>query len=108
MIKQSFAICFFSLSLAFATGTSYAMEKPDLTMGQQLFSATKLGTNGKSCASCHPEGKGLHELAAYDDDMLREMINFCIRDAQKGKMLPLDSQEIESMLIYLRTLPGQN
>lgn len=99
----------FLLALATPLGisTSSAMEKPNLSMGEQLFSATELGENGKSCASCHPEGKGLEELAAYDDDMLREMINFCIRDAQQGMMLPIDSQEIESMLIYLRSLPGR-
>jgi cytochrome c len=74
-------------------------------MGKALFASTDLGSNGKDCASCHPDGKGLAETGAYDDLMLKEMINFCIRDALKGKMFALESQELDSMLSYLRTLP---
>jgi cytochrome c len=33
------------------------------------------------------------------------MINFCIRDALEGKMFAPESQELDSMLLYLRTLP---
>lgn len=99
-----------TLLLAFATlimlPPSYApaTETPNIELGKTLFHATSLGTNGKSCASCHPDGKGLQEIEAYDEGMLREMVNFCIRDALKGEMLPLDSQEIIAMERYLRTL----
>jgi mono/diheme cytochrome c family protein len=82
-----------------------ATEGPTVAMGQALFESTALGSNGKSCASCHPAGKGLEEIGAYDDPVLKEMINFCIRDALEGKMFALDSQELDSMLLYLRTLP---
>ncbi len=83
---------------------SSATEVPTATLGEKLFHATSLGTNGKSCASCHPNGSGLDEIGAYDDDMLKEMVNFCIRDALQGKMMDLESTEIESFLIYLRGL----
>ena len=86
-------------------GVALATEGPTVAMGQTLFVSTDLGSNGKSCASCHPGGKGLNEIGAYDDAMLKEMINFCIRDALKGKMFALESQELDSMLLYLRTLP---
>lgn len=82
-----------------------ATEGPTAAMGQTLFTSVALGSNDKSCASCHPDGKGLDEIGAYDDQMLKEMINFCIRDALKGKMFALESQELDSMLLYLRTLP---
>ncbi|PLX82139.1 MAG: cytochrome C [Desulfuromonas sp.] len=97
------ALAFAFLALLPPSQTS-ATETPNLELGKTLFHATSLGTNGKSCASCHPDGEGLHEIEAYDEEMLREMVNFCIRDALKGKMLPLDSQEIVSMERYLRTL----
>ncbi len=77
-----------------------------IAKGQALFASTELGSNGKACATCHPDGKGLQEIDAYSDPQLREMINFCIRDAQKGTMLPLDSPKIESLLLYLRSLPN--
>lgn len=91
--------------LAVTAGMVTATEGPTVTMGEILFTSTTLGSNGKSCSSCHPGGKGLAEIGAYDDATLREMINFCIRDALKGKMFALESQELDSLLLYLRTLP---
>lgn len=84
-----------------------ATEAPNVELGRTLFHATSLGTNGKSCASCHPDGKGLEEIEAYDPPTLREMINFCIRDALKGAMLAADSQELQAMERYLRSLHGK-
>ncbi len=90
------------LAIAFSAA---AIESPNRELGEKLFNWEALGSNGKSCSTCHPGGKGLEEIGAYDDGMLMEMINFCIRDALKGEMLTPDSQELESMLIYLRSLP---
>lgn len=81
-----------------------AVEGPSLELGKTLFEATTLGSNGNSCATCHPKGKGLDEIQAYDDGMLKEMINFCIRDALKGTMLSFESQELEALRRYLRSL----
>ncbi len=83
---------------------SPAFGEQALEQGKRLFATTELGKAGKSCASCHPHGKGLEEIDAYDDGMLKEMINFCIRDALKGPMLQLDSRELEAMRVYLRSL----
>jgi len=85
--------------------SSHATESPNVELGRQLFESKQLGSNGKSCSSCHPGGKGLEEISAYDNQTLKEMINFCIRDALKGTMLDLESQELDSMLVYLRTFP---
>ena len=81
-----------------------AIEVSTSALGEKLFSDSSLGTTGNSCASCHPDGKKLEESKAYDDEMLKEMVNFCIRDAMKGEMIALDSLEIESILLYLRSL----
>ncbi|BCR04840.1 c-type cytochrome [Desulfuromonas versatilis] len=90
-----------------AASWSWAVESPNVELGKKLYEWQGLGSNGKSCSSCHPGGKGLEEISAYDDGMLMEMINFCIRDALKGEMLAPQSQELESMLLYLRSLPGK-
>ena len=87
------------------TVAAAATEGPTVAMGETLFKSPALGNNGKSCASCHPAGQGLDEIGAYDDPALKEMINFCIRDALESKMFELESQELDSMLLYLRTLP---
>ena len=86
-------------------GTALAVEGPSVEMGENLFQAESLGTSGKSCSTCHLRGKGLDEIGAYSDDQLKEMINFCIRDALQGKTFDLESTELESMLLYLRSLP---
>ncbi|PLX96922.1 MAG: cytochrome C [Desulfuromonas sp.] len=88
--------------LLLLSSSAWGLEGTPLALGETLFEATSLGTNQKSCASCHPGGEGLDEIAVYDDDQLKEMINFCIRDALKGEMMPLESQEIEAMFLYLR------
>ena len=102
------------LALLCLTLPAVAFEGPSQEIGKALFNSTTLGSNHKSCQQCHPNGKGLQEIGAYNDGQLREMINFCIRDALKGKMLDPDSQEISSLLLYVRSLapaeenPGSN
>ena len=96
-------IIFPVLLLVFYTSPIIAMEAPTASLGKKLYNASNIGSNEKSCASCHPDGKGLDEINAYDDGMLKEMVNFCIRDALKGEMIDLESTEIESFLIYLRS-----
>jgi cytochrome c peroxidase len=99
-ILLAMSLCIFSTPL-------FATEIPTVKLGEKLFNANNLGTNGKSCATCHPDGEGLHEIDAYDDGMLKEMVNFCIRDAMKGRMMDLESTEIESFLMYLRKVQEQ-
>lgn len=93
--------------LVMMAGVSLAVEVPTVATGRQLFESPVLGSSGKSCATCHPGGKGLEEISAYSDTQLREMINFCIRDALQGKMLADGTQELDSILLYLRSLPGK-
>ncbi len=85
--------CFLSLPVAYANQT-----------GAELFHSTELGKNGKSCASCHPAGKGLEKIGDFDETMLKEIINFCIRDAMKGEMLPPESVQLSRLEKYLRSL----
>ena len=66
---------------------SVALAASDIEEGKKYFNDTSLGSNGKSCASCHTEGKGLENACDYDVPTLQEFVNFCIRDAMKGDML---------------------
>ena len=91
------------LSLLFIASFVYATEKPGVSLGEKLFQSKSLGSNGNSCSTCHSGGKGLQELGSYDDATLKEMINFCIRDALKGEMIGVDSSEMNSLFSYLRS-----
>jgi cytochrome c peroxidase len=93
-----------ALALLLTTTCALAVEVATKELGKQLFEATHLGSNGKSCSSCHPQGTGLEGIGAYDDGTLKETINFCIRDALKGKMIDPESIELGSLLSYLRSL----
>ncbi|SHJ09736.1 Di-haem cytochrome c peroxidase [Malonomonas rubra DSM 5091] len=71
--------------------------------GKRLFHDTTLGSSGKSCASCHKNGSGLDRAGEYSPEMLQEFMNFCIRDALKGKLLPPTDPRLAALEKYVRT-----
>ncbi|WP_461829036.1 c-type cytochrome [Aquifex sp.] len=76
--------------------------------GDELFHSPKLGTNGLTCANCHPDAAftnpntfpkfqpNIGEVAT-----LRDMINWCIKIPLEGKMLPHDSEEMKALEAYI-------
>lgn len=85
-----------------------AAETVSIERGRELFESAKLGTTGKSCATCHPGGKKLEWAATYDDERLGEISNKCIRKALQGKPLKEDSDDLKSLILYLKTFAGPN
>lgn len=77
---------------------------PSVERGNELFNSTLLGANGKSCDSCHPEGKGLEEAAANDEKTLAKIANRCIVKSLNGKALAVGTPELTSLVMYLKTL----
>ena len=80
-----------------------AFAADDLQAGKQLFS-TPLGSNGKSCITCHAEGKGLQHADDYNSEQLRGIINSCIHKALQGKLLPDDDPRLAELERYVRSL----
>ena len=74
--------------------------------GKTLFESVKLGTNGKSCATCHPGGRKLEWATTYPEDKLVNIINTCITKSLKGKPLAVDSAEMKSLVRYIKTFAG--
>jgi len=87
-----------SLNPALAAGQS------PLERGKVLFNSTALGTNGKSCATCHADGKNLDETAEYSQKQLEKIANMCIVMALKGKALAPGSPDLLALVAYLKTL----
>lgn len=81
-----------------------AKDAPSVERGSKLFNSTALGTNGRSCATCHPGGKGLEDVADYDEKKMATYVNNCIEKALKGKSLTGDSADMGSLVMYLNTL----
>ncbi|HAM53204.1 MAG TPA: hypothetical protein DCP92_21825 [Nitrospiraceae bacterium] len=81
-----------------------------------MFNDPKLGggTSGKSCNSCHPDGKGL-EMAADEKEWitpagvsktLEQAVNTCITLALKGKAINPKSPEMANIVAYINSLKG--
>ena len=86
----------FGSSLVFA-----ASQEATIEQGKALFNDPKLGTSGKSCNSCHKDGKGLEKAAAKKD--LEVMVNSCIMGNLKGKALDVKSVDMQSLVLYIKT-----
>jgi hypothetical protein len=91
------------LAVLAALVSSAAAAGPSVERGKELFESRQLGTNGKSCASCHPGGKKLEKAATYDEGELREIVNQCIQNPLRGKALDPASAEMKSLILYIRT-----
>lgn len=88
------------LSSALALGS-------ELDEGQRLFHDNSLGTNGKSCATCHAGGQGLADAGEYSVAKLQEYINFCIRDSLKGQLRPAGDPQLVALEKYVRSFHKQ-
>ena len=95
---QAFIVMFILTAVAIAAGG------PSIERGNELFNSALLGTNGKSCADCHPDGKGLEGVADYDENELAKITNQCIVKALSGKPLADGSLEMTSLVMYMNTV----
>lgn len=93
-----------SLLVLVSTTVATAKDTPSAEQGKKLFNSTSLGTNGKSCATCHPNGKRLDYIADHNEKTLQTLVNGCIVKALKGKSFSDDSPELGSIVMYLNTL----
>jgi len=85
--------------------------------GKALFSDTALGggTAGKSCNSCHPNGKGVEKLAEKKEivvmgkkmENVEAAVNFCIVNALKGKEIDPKSDQMKDLVAYVKSLKGK-
>ncbi len=89
------------LLAAEATVTAMAHEATT-DKGKALFNDPKLGTNGKSCNDCHKNGAGLEKAAERKD--LESMVNGCITMNLKGNPLKPMSVEMQSLLLYIKSV----
>jgi len=98
----------FALTLIMASlQLSMATEITTSEIGRDLFESTKLGTSGRSCAVCHPDGKGLDKVGDFSDAELKDIINACVRDALHGTLFAGDSKELNALMLYVRNFQAK-
>jgi cytochrome c peroxidase len=101
-MKGVIVVFLFVLAAALGVGiSSAAQQEASLEKGKALFNDPKLGTSGKSCSTCHPDGKGLTHAGEKSD--LARIVNNCIAIPLKGKPLDPESVEMQSLLLYVKS-----
>ena len=98
------------------SGTA-AVIAGDIAKGKVLFNDTKFAgaTSGKSCNTCHPNGKGLEmadskkefNIMGKKQNSLVEAVNFCIENAIKGKAIDPASNQMKDIVAYIKSLKGK-
>jgi cytochrome c553 len=86
------------------SGKAFAAEKPSVEKGHQLFNSPSLAgaPSTKSCAGCHPAGAGLKN--AWKNPDLARQVNTCIAGPLEGLKLNVNSVEMQSLIMYIRSL----
>jgi cytochrome c len=101
--------------IAVLTATAvFATHHTPEERGKALFNDTTLGggTAGRSCNTCHPDGKGLLGVGGKtmwktpggEFKTLEEAVNICITMALKGKALDVRSAQMRDLVAYLKSL----
>jgi cytochrome c len=110
---------------AYQTGAAKDTEAPsygsmtgNIEKGKILFQDKKFGngTAGKSCNSCHPEGRGLEmsgvkkefNIMGKKQNSLEEAVNFCIVNAVKGTAIDANGQDMKDIISYIKSLRRSN
>lgn len=89
-------------------------DRPSVEKGKALFNDPKLGTNGQTCNTCHPDGDNLKQAGTKKEwsaggkthATLESAINTCIEMAIKGTKVDNNSGTMESLVMYIKSLGG--
>ena len=82
-----------------------AQHEATADKGKLLFNDTKLGANGKTCNDCHRDGAGLEKAGVKQD--METIVNTCINKALNGRTLRKESVEMQSLVLYIKSLGGE-
>ena len=97
------------LALTLAGPPSGSSAEPTLERGKQLFNDIDLGANGKTCVLCHAGGKNFdpEDLRAATAKDVALLSNHCLSLRMKSQKLPLDSSDLQSLVLYVRTFAAK-
>lgn len=111
--RRIILLCVAAVGLVF----SAAFAAGDAAKGKTLFNDTNFAgaSSGKSCNSCHPDGRGLEnagdkkefQIMGATQKSLEEAVNICIEQAIGGKAIDPASDEMQDMVAYIKSLSGK-
>lgn len=109
-MKVSGMLMIIAVVVLLAIGAAYS---DDVKKGKALFNDISLGTNGKSCNTCHSGGgnidgsKKTFNVLGEEISSIGGAVNFCIENAMDGKPLDMNSQDMKDIVSYISTLKGK-
>lgn len=104
------------IGLGLVLGTTLAHAAGDPAKGKLLFASPTLGggKSGKSCQSCHADGKNLSPelfapgrtftMGGKPRHSLAEVVNFCIENPLAGQAIDPNGEEMANIIAYLQTI----
>jgi cytochrome c len=115
MVTVSIALLALLAAPALWSNPAFAGPAEDAAArGEKLFADAGLGTNGKSCTTCHTElGKGKNKLTgrspfpkarAKGVRTLDQMVQMCLTGAMKGPALAWDDDKLTDLVFYVNGL----
>jgi len=104
-MKSFKIIALVAITMLLASAVFAAHHTP-VDRGKALFNDPKLGngTTGKSCGSCHPDGKDLEKISSMPGEKIAETANNCITMGLKGKALDVKSEQMKDLVAYIKTI----
>jgi mono/diheme cytochrome c family protein len=79
-----------------------SIKQKEVEKGKDLFNDTTLGTNQKSCGSCHQEGQKPLDGRKVDNQLIA-YIQYCYQEALGGTKV-IDKDKLDSLVTYFNSL----
>ena len=103
-LVSAFAAVALFFSSSFAAG--------DVAKGRALFNDPKFAGGVKPCIQCHPGGSGLEKaadkkefhIAGQRQKSLEEAIDACIFNANMGRQIGVNSEQMKNPVAYIKSL----
>ena len=103
------------ISVLLGAGSIALGERVSVKKGKALFNDPELGSTGSSCNTCHTDGRGLEKAANKKKwiiggrvhSTLEEAINYSIVTGLRGNALNVESVEMQSLVLYIKSLGGK-
>ena len=103
------------ISALLGAGSIASGEEASVKKGKALFNDPELGSTGSSCNTCHTDGRGLEKAAkkitwiigGKVHSTLEGAINYSIVTGLRGNALNVESVEMQSLVLYIKSLGGK-
>jgi cytochrome c len=100
------------LTVVLSYSVVFADNHTAFERGKTHFNNPSFAGGVKSCNMCHPDGRGLENAGAKtkfnimgkEQSSLAEAVNVCIINANRGQAIPVDSKEMQDIVLYIKSL----